>query len=243
MHIILSGEHNQSLAVCDFFLSKEINIQDIHFFRDIEGAFFHLLFPFRCHISAVRPDKIVSKIQVEDIINLIADRIASQLPCRAGQMVYSCFQPIAEHCITHLWDGKHHLEECLDSLSKQTFKAFETILVDNGSEDGSIEFVEKNFPAVKIIKLNKNEGFCRGNNIGLQHSSGDFIALLNNDTLVDMHWLEELFKAMTKHSHVGICASCIVNYYFRDILDTAGDGFDLCGVGYKVGEGMPVTEL
>jgi len=141
------------------------------------------------------------------------------------------------------WNGKHHLEECLDSLSKQTFKAFETILVDNGSEDGSIEFVEKNFPAVKIIKLNKNEGFCRGNNIGLQHSSGDFIALLNNDTLVDMHWLEELFKAMTKHSHVGICASCIVNYYFRDILDTAGDGFDLCGVGYKVGEGMPVTEF
>jgi len=141
------------------------------------------------------------------------------------------------------WNGKQHLEECLDSLSKQTLKAFETILVDNGSSDGSIEFVEKNFPAVKIIKLNKNEGFCRGNNIGLQHARGDFIALLNNDTLVDMHWLEELFKSMTKRSHVGICASCIVNYYSRAVLDTAGDGFDLCGVGYKIGEGMPITEF
>jgi len=58
-----------------------------------------------------------------------------------------------------------------------------------------------------------------------------------------MHWLEELYRAMTKHSHVGTCASCIVNYYSRDVLDTAGDGFDLCGVGYKIGEGMPVTEF
>ena len=48
---------------------------------------------------------------------------------------------------------------------------------------------------------------------------------------------------MTKHAHVGTCASCIVNYYSRDVLDTAGDGFDLCGVGYKIGEGMPVTKF
>jgi len=141
------------------------------------------------------------------------------------------------------WNGKHHLVECLTSLLKQTFKSFETILVDNGSTDGSIEFVEEHFPVVKVIKLNNNKGFCRGNNIGLQHARGDFIALLNNDTLVDMHWLEELYRAITKHSHVGTCASCIVNYYSRDVLDTAGDGFDLCGVGYKIGEGMPVTEF
>ena len=141
------------------------------------------------------------------------------------------------------WNGKRHLEECLDSLSKQTFKAFESILVDNGSSDGSVEFIEKNFPAVKIVKLDKNEGFCRGNNIGLQHARGEYIALLNNDTLVDIHWLEELLRAMTEHSHVDICASCIVNYFFRDILDAAGDGFDLCGSGYKIGEGMPVTKF
>ncbi len=141
------------------------------------------------------------------------------------------------------WNGKQHLEECLDSLSKQTFKAFESILVDNGSSDGSVEFIEKNFPAVKIVKLDKNEGFCRGNNIGLQHARGEYIALLNNDTLLDIHWLEELLRAMTEHSHVDICASCIVNYFFRDILDAAGDGFDLCGSGYKIGEGMPVSKF
>ena len=92
------------------------------------------------------------------------------------------------------WNGKQHLEECLDSLSKQTFKGFETILVDNGSSDRSVEFTEKNFPAVKIVRLDKNEGFCRGNNIGLQHARGDFIALLNNDTMVDIHWFEELIS-------------------------------------------------
>ncbi|MEA2082824.1 MAG: glycosyltransferase family 2 protein [Thermodesulfobacteriota bacterium] len=141
------------------------------------------------------------------------------------------------------WNGIDLLQECLDSLSKQTFKDFETILVDNGSSDGSVEFVEKNFPVVKIIKLNRNEGFCLGNNIGLQYARGDLIALLNNDTLVDIHWLEELHNAMTKHHDIGLCASCIVNYYSRDVLDTAGDGFDLCGVGYKIGEGMPVTKF
>ena len=94
------------------------------------------------------------------------------------------------------WNGKQHLEECLDSLSKQTIKSFETILVDNGSTDGSTEFVETNFPAVKIVRLDKNEGFCRGNNIGLQHACGDFIALLNNDTLVDMCWFGGQYRAM-----------------------------------------------
>lgn len=141
------------------------------------------------------------------------------------------------------WNGRRDLEECLNSLSKQTFSDFETIFVDNGSTDGSIEFVEHFAPYTRIIALNRNEGFCRGNAIGLQHARGAFIALLNNDALADRYWLEKLYSAMTHHPHVGFCASCIVNYYSRDIIDTAGDGFDVCGVGYKIGEGKPVSQF
>lgn len=140
------------------------------------------------------------------------------------------------------WNGKQHLLECLSSLAKQTFKNFETILVDNGSTDGSVEFIKDNFPNIKLIKLKQNEGFCKGNNIGFQNTSGEFIALLNNDTKVDKHWLQELFNAIEKEPEIGICASCIVNYYNPNVIDTAGDGYDICGVGYKIGNGLPVSD-
>ena len=136
----------------------------------------------------------------------------------------------------------HHLEECLSSLSKQTFKSFETILVDNGSTDDSVNFVHENFPEIKLIKLDQNEGFCKGNNIGIRYSTGDFVALLNNDTKVDKNWLQELFESMNEDPQIGICASSMVNYFNRDVLDTAGDGYDICGTGFKIGCGFPVSK-
>ncbi|MCK4817156.1 glycosyltransferase family 2 protein, partial [bacterium] len=137
------------------------------------------------------------------------------------------------------WNGKHHLEECLSSLSRQTFKNFESILVDNGSTDGSVKFVSEKFPDIRIVTLEQNEGFCIGNNIGLQHSTGEFVALLNNDTRVEPHWLAELLKEMLGDPKIGICASCMINYFQPDLLDTAGDGYDICGVGFKIGNGFP----
>ena len=140
------------------------------------------------------------------------------------------------------WNGKHHLEECLSSLAKQTIKNFEIIFIDNGSTDQSSAFVNRNFPGVKIVALKKNEGFCRANNIGLKHASGEFVALLNNDTRVEANWLEELAKAMVCDPTIAICASCMVSYHKPDFVDTAGDGYDICGVGFKMGNRRPVSE-
>lgn len=141
------------------------------------------------------------------------------------------------------WNGMHHLQECLSALSKQTFKSFETILVDNGSTDGSVDFVYENFPNIKLIKLDQNEGFCKGNNIGIRHSTREFVALLNNDTKVDKNWLQELYESLTQDPQAGICASSMVNYFNRDFLDTAGDGYDICGTGFKIGRGFPVSRF
>ena len=141
------------------------------------------------------------------------------------------------------WNGREHLDECLDALSQQTYCNFETIFVDNGSTDGSVEFVENNYRVVKLLKLGKNEGFCRGNNIGLRHASGEFIALLNNDTKADKYWLQEMYSAINTDPKVGICASCMVNYFNRDVIDTAGDGFDICGVGFKIGNNRPAASF
>ena len=140
------------------------------------------------------------------------------------------------------WNGKHHLGECLSSLTKQTYKSFEIIFIDNGSTDESVAFVNRKFPGVKIVELKKNEGFCRANNIGLKHASGDFIALLNNDTRVEANWLEELVKAMVCDPKIAICASCMVNYFQPELIDTAGDGYDICGVGFKIGNRQAVSK-
>ncbi len=139
-------------------------------------------------------------------------------------------------------NGKHHLEECLDSLLGQTYPDFEVIFVDNGSADSSVEFVKNKYPQVKLISLETNKGFCEGNNIGYLHATGEFIALLNNDTRVDFDWLEQLRRAMDYNSKTGISASCMINYFHREILDTAGDEYDICGVGFKAGNRQKVVE-
>ncbi len=64
------------------------------------------------------------------------------------------------------WNGKHFLETCLTALRRQTFRDFETILVDNGSTDGSTEYVRTQFPEVRLIELGENRGFTGGNIAG-----------------------------------------------------------------------------
>jgi len=92
------------------------------------------------------------------------------------------------------YNGKLFLKKCISSLSSQSYPDIEIIFVDNGSSDGSTEYVRKEFPSVKIIESKKNLGFAKGNNIGIQEARGEFIATLNNDTEVTSQWLEELVR-------------------------------------------------
>ena len=79
--------------------------------------------------------------------------------------------------------------------------------MDNGSSDGSAEYVRKEFLSVRIIESRKNLGFAKGNNIGIKEARGELIATLNNDTEVTPRWLEELVGAMNSDELVGMCAS------------------------------------
>ena len=137
------------------------------------------------------------------------------------------------------WNGRHHLAGCLEGLRDQTFKDFETILIDNGSTDGSVSWVKAHFPWVRVIPLSENTGFCHANNLGYAVSKGDFVALLNNDTSVDRDWLGHLYDEMQRDAQSGICVSRIVRYDNPDVLDAAGDGYDISGVGFKRGRGEP----
>ena len=120
------------------------------------------------------------------------------------------------------WNGKAHLQTCLDSINVQTFRDFETILVDNGSVDGSLEFVANCYPWVKTVPRTVNHGFAEANNIGFLQASGLYIVTLNNDTLVAPSWLDELVRVADENPRVGMVASRICSYNDHDIIDSLG---------------------
>jgi GT2 family glycosyltransferase len=91
-----------------------------------------------------------------------------------------------------VWNGMDYLEACLDSVLTQEFASFEVVVVDNGSCDGSTEFVAGHYPQVRLIRNERNLGFAVGNNIGLEAASGEILVLLNQDTQVHAGWLEAL---------------------------------------------------
>lgn len=83
------------------------------------------------------------------------------------------------------FNGRKWLKGCLDSLQKQRQSQIEVIIVDNGSSDGSQQLISQKYPQVKLVSLKTNLGFVAANNIGLDHSEGEFVVLLNNDTTVE----------------------------------------------------------
>jgi GT2 family glycosyltransferase len=121
------------------------------------------------------------------------------------------------------WNGKHLLEECLSSIRSQTFRDFETIVVDNGSTDGSVPWVDERWAeSVSTVALPSNLGFAGGNNAGIRFSRGRYVILLNNDTAVDPGWLAAMDDAVRRHPDAGMFTPKILNYYRRDEIDNTG---------------------
>jgi len=133
------------------------------------------------------------------------------------------------------WNGRDLLEACLGSLRRQTYQDFEVIVVDNGSSDDSVQFIQTNFSEVKVTRLPVNQGFCKAVNCGIKLARGKYIALLNNDTETHPAWLEELVGALRENPRIGFCASKMLNFFQRDRIDNAGDG--LSYYGYNAGQG------
>jgi len=101
------------------------------------------------------------------------------------------------------WNAGKYLQECIVSLEAQTYRNFEIIMVDNASYDNSVEFVEKNFPQVHIIKNNDNLGFAEGNNVGIKFAKGSLIALFNPDAVADKNWLSCLVSILLHSDNIG----------------------------------------
>lgn len=120
------------------------------------------------------------------------------------------------------WNGKEYLDACLSSLKSQSFSDIETIVVDNGSADGSVEFIEKKYSDIRVIKNIKNYGFATGNNIGIRASKGKYIATLNNDAMAERDWLKNLISAAEKRKDIAMFAPKILSYSNTSLIESSG---------------------
>ena len=139
------------------------------------------------------------------------------------------------------WNGAQYLERCLSALKAQTVKPHEIILLDNASSDGSQE-IARRFPEVRLIALDENTGFARGNNLAIGAASEDaeWIALINPDAFAEPGWLEELLAAAGRNSGFDVFSSKLVNAADPEVLDGAGDAYYVSGRVRRVGKDMPV---
>ncbi len=120
------------------------------------------------------------------------------------------------------WNGREYLPACLDSLKEQTCDNFEAIVVDNGSQDGSLELLQTNYPWVRVVVLPRNTGFSGGNNAGYAVSRGEYIVALNNDTRAERSWLAELIAPVQDQADIGMVSSRVCSWDDPDLIDSLG---------------------
>jgi GT2 family glycosyltransferase len=137
------------------------------------------------------------------------------------------------------YNGKHFLGECFASLESSSYprNRFEAILVDNASSDDSVGFTMDRFPWVKVLRLDSNYGFCKPNNEGARIARGEYLVFLNNDTVVTKDWLSELVKGALPDDKIVCCASKMLYYDRRDLVNTAGGKITPIGGGFYRGYG------
>jgi len=139
-------------------------------------------------------------------------------------------------------NGEEYLGDCLNSLSAQTFRDFEVVVVDNGSTDGSLRILRDQYPWVKLVALGKNTGFSEGNNIGLEaSSSSQYVATLNNDTIAERDWLKELHETAARDRTVGMVASKILLGREGREIDSVGMLLYPDGMSRQMGRGKTDT--
>lgn len=127
------------------------------------------------------------------------------------------------------WNGARLLPTCLRALGQQTYRAFETLVVDNASTDDSCELVAREFPEVRLLALDRNSFFAGAVNAGIRATTGEIIVLLNNDTEAEPAWLRELLSALDANPRAGMAATKLRLFDRRDTLHSAGDFFRVNG--------------
>jgi GT2 family glycosyltransferase len=130
--------------------------------------------------------------------------------------------PIPVDVIVPHFRGKDKFLKCLETLFRTDYPDFRVIVVDNGSEDGSVSLVKSAFPGMEILRLDTNLGFAGGCNAGVKFSERELVALLNDDTEVEPEWLSRLVEAMVEDENIAVTQPKLLSIYDRKSFDYAG---------------------
>ncbi|MBN1879985.1 glycosyltransferase family 2 protein [bacterium] len=133
------------------------------------------------------------------------------------------------------WNGRHLLEKSIPALVDQIDGKGKIIVVDNGSDDGTVEWLKSVWPEVRCLMLPSNKGFSGAVNEGITASESNDVILVNNDTEALPGWFDALRIAAGTHPDFHIFASRVLLADSREHIDTVGDGFTVAGFGYKHG--------
>lgn len=134
------------------------------------------------------------------------------------------------------FNGRKYLKECLNSLLATDYPCLKIIVIDNGSTDGSAEFIRSNYPNVKVIKHDHNYGYARAYNVVIGAIQSEYIALLNNDVLVEPNWLKELLP-YAANDDIAAVTPKMKFLHDKTLINAAGGSCDLYGVGWNRGNG------
>lgn len=139
------------------------------------------------------------------------------------------------------YNGLRFLEECLQALYTQASGTpeYEVVLVDNGSSDGSVEFVRENYPKVRIEALTENTGFSYAVNVGIEKSAAEYVILLNNDTKVKAEFIKCLYEAIETRPQAFSVSAKMLMWDKPELIDDAGDRYCVFGWAFARGKGKP----
>ena len=143
--------------------------------------------------------------------------------------------PLVSIIILNFNAGKLLLN-CIESLTKLAYQNIELIIVDNVSTDNSQNQCKEKFPQVKLIQNEKNSGYCGGNNVGIKNANGEFIIILNPDTIVESNLIDKLLGAYNIHGE-GLYQPKILSLENKSILQSTGNMIHVFGFGFARDKG------
>lgn len=143
------------------------------------------------------------------------------------------------------YNGIEHLKNCMKSISEINYnkEKIEIIVVDNGSVDDSVKFLEQNYKNVIIIENPTNEGFAKPNNDAAKIATGEFLVMLNNDMKVDKEWLNEMIKSLRDKDESYVAVGSRILNWDGSKIDFVEAGVNYMGFGYQNFHGTPVNKI
>ena len=138
------------------------------------------------------------------------------------------------------YNGMKFLEPCLKALQAQTYQNFKILVVDNGSTDGSAQWLEER--GIDTIFLKENTGFSGAVNTGIRAADTPYVILLNNDTEADEYYVAEMVRAIERSPKIFSVSSRMIQMYHPELMDDAGDMYCILGWAYQRGVGQSVRK-